>query len=362
MATVKVTNLRKRFGALWAVAGISFEVGPGEFVTLLGGSGCGKTTTLRLIAGLEENDEGEIVLADQVVSNPAAGIFVPPEKRQIGMVFQSYAIWPHMTVFENIAFPLKVRRDPAVKIKKQVDEVLSMVGLQDLGSRMASRLSGGQQQRVAIARALAFNPAILLMDEPLSNLDAKLRERMRFELREMQTRLEITTLYVTHDQAEAMVLSDRIIVMNEGKIEQVGTPWDIYEHPQSEFVADFIGMANLLKADVGDIRDDGSVLKLVENGREIRINRRLPSTEQTLLLIRPENIQLGKSEELPAENTWKMKVALAAYFGDHRQYVLQDGNLTIRAKTGPKTVFRRGDSVAVHVPAESIVIVGKRGV
>ena len=361
MATVKVNNLRKSFGNVCAVAGISFEVEEGEFVTLLGGSGCGKTTTLRLIAGLEENDEGQIVLADQIVSNPAAGKFVPPEKRKLGMVFQSYAIWPHMSVFENIAFPLKVRRLPSDQIRKQVEEVLTMVGLPELGLRMASRLSGGQQQRVAIARALACNPSILLMDEPLSNLDAKLRERMRFELREMQTRFGIATLYVTHDQAEAMVLSDRIIVMNEGRIEQVGTPWDIYEHPQSEFVSDFIGVANLLEAVVEESQAEGCRLKVLGNGRTITVDRRVANATQALLLIRPENVQLGTLQELPAENTWPAKVDLAAYFGDHREYVLRDGDLTIRAKTGPKFVFQRGDSICAHFSPENIVLVPKHG-
>jgi iron(III) transport system ATP-binding protein len=359
MATVKVTNLRKYFGQVCAVAGISFEVQQGEFVTLLGGSGCGKTTTLRLIAGLEENDDGQIVLGDQLVSEPAAGRFVPPEKRQIGMVFQSYAIWPHMTVFENIAFPLKIRKVPALEISKQVEDVLSLVGLQDLGRRMASRLSGGQQQRVAIARALACKPAILLMDEPLSNLDAKLRERMRFELRELQTRLGIATLYVTHDQAEAMVLSDRIIVMNEGRIEQVGTPWEIYEYPQSEFVSDFIGMANLLKAVPTKSGDNGFTVKVLENGRELKIDRPAASGEQLLLLIRPENVQLAAIEELPTDNTWPAAVELDAYFGDHRQYVLRDGRLTIRVKTGPKLVFKNGDVVGIHIPPENIIVVGK---
>jgi iron(III) transport system ATP-binding protein len=362
MATVRVENLRKSFGKVCAVAGISFEVEKGEFVTLLGGSGCGKTTTLRIIAGLEENEVGQIILDDHVVSNPALGKFVPPEKRKIGMVFQSYAIWPHMTVFENIAFPLKVRRVPPDKIREQVCEVLTMVGLPDLGLRMASRLSGGQQQRVAIARALACNPSILLMDEPLSNLDAKLRERMRFELREMQTRLGIATLYVTHDQAEAMVLSDRIIVMNEGHIEQVGTPWEIYEHPKSEFVSDFIGMANLLEAVVaGELGGERSLMKLLGNDRELTINRRISGKDLALLLIRPENVQLGRLQDLPAENTWSLKVELAAYFGDHRQYVLSDGDVTIRAKTGPKTVFNRGDAVGAHISADNVVVVEKQG-
>jgi iron(III) transport system ATP-binding protein len=212
---------------------------------------------------------------------------------------------------------------------------------------------------VAIARALACNPSILLMDEPLSNLDAKLRERMRFELREMQTRFDIATLYVTHDQAEAMVLSDRIIVMNEGHIEQVGTPWEIYEHPQSEFVSDFIGMANLMEAVSEGSEADVGRLKVLGNGRAIVIDRRVHDATQALLLIRPENVQLGILQELPETNTWPVKVELVAYFGDHREYVLRDGDMTIRAKTGPRVVFQRGDRIGAHISPENIVIVPK---
>jgi ABC-type Fe3+/spermidine/putrescine transport system ATPase subunit len=266
-----------------------------------------------------------------------------------------------MTVFENIAFPLKIRRLPSDQIRKQVEAVLTMVGLPELGRRMASRLSGGQQQRVAIARALACNPSILLMDEPLSNLDAKLRERMRFELREIQTRLGIATLYVTHDQAEAMVLSDRIIVMNEGRIEHFGTPWDIYEHPQSELVSDFIGMANLLEAVLEESQGERFRMKVLGNGRAINIDRRVSNATQALLLIRPENVQLGTLQELPGENTWPAKVELAAYFGDHREYVLRDGGMTIRAKTASKVVFHRGDWIAAHISPKNIVVVPKQG-
>ena len=208
-----------------------------------------------------------------------------------------------------------------------------------------------------LARAVAGDSDILLMDEPLSNLDAKLRERMRFELRELQTRLRIATLYVTHDQAEAMVLSDRIIVMNDGRIEQVGTPWEIYNHPRSEFVSDFIGMANLLSAVVAKRDGEGSVAKILANDRELDIAGMRSSGERTLLLIRPDNIQLGDVEQLPRENTWPAKVELNAYFGDHRLYLLRDGDLTIRVKTAPTVVFTPGDAIGAHIPTESIVVV-----
>ncbi len=358
MAVVAAHDLFKLFGDVRAVNGISFDVGEGEFVTLLGESGCGKTTTLRSIAGLEEIDEGRIILGGEVVSDPKAGILVPPEKRGIGMVFQSYAIWPHMTVFGNVAFPLKVRRLPRSEIRERVERVLELVDLGDLAPRLATQLSGGQQQRVAIARALACDPAILLMDEPLSNLDAKLRERMRFELREMQKRLGIPTLYVTHDQAEAMVLSDRIIVMREGRIEQVGTPLEVYEFPKSEFVSDFIGMANLFAARVKASQDEKCCLQLTGNGRELVLPGKPPEAGNVLVMIRPENVRLGASADLPAENTWPTRVDANAYFGDHRQYILRDGDLTIRAKTETRVVFNRGDSVVVHIPPESIVLIG----
>ncbi len=360
MAVVTVRNLQKSFGKVQAVNGISFEIAEGELVTLLGESGCGKTTTLRLIAGLEENDKGEILLRDRVVSDPARSIFLPPEKRNIGMVFQSYAIWPHMTVFENIAFPLRIQRVSSTEIRERVEKILEMMGLENLPSRLATRLSGGQQQRVAIARALTCSPEILLMDEPLSNLDAKLRERMRFELRDLQMRLGIATIYVTHDQAEAMVLSDRIVVMDEGRVEQIGTPQEIYERPQSRFVSDFIGMANLMPGGVRELKDGVWRLRISLNGRELNL-----CTEKTfkpgpvLALVRPENVEVGKVGKLPNENTWPAIVEVAAYFGDHREYILRDGDLTVRAKTAPNVILQRGESVELHIPRESPVIVGE---
>lgn len=359
MAIVTVRNLCKAFGPVRAVNGVSFEVEEGELVTLLGESGCGKTTTLRLIAGLEENDDGLILLREEVVSDPVHGKFLPPERRKIGMVFQSYAIWPHMTVFENVAFPLRIRRLPSAAIKPKVEEVLYMLGLQDLASRLATRLSGGQQQRVAIARALACDPAILLMDEPLSNLDAKLRERMRFELRDMQKQFGIATLYVTHDQAEAMVLSDRVIVMKDGGIEQVGTPQEIYENPQSHFVSDFIGMANFMMGEVIEIKNGKCRVRISGNNRELIMHAgKLSEPGRFLVLVRPESLEVGRVGELPPENTWLALVEVAAYFGDHREYILRDADLTLRVKTGPKVIFNRGEQVAVHIPPDTPIVVG----
>src|SRR5215471_19765246 len=234
-------NVVKRFDGVIAVDGISFSVDRGEIFTLLGPSGCGKTTTLRLVAGLEEPDDGEILIEGASVAAPREGIFLAAEKRRLGMVFQSYAIWPHLSVFENVAFPLRVRRESFDVVQQRVRQALETVGLAGLADRGATQLSGGQQQRVALARALVYEPAILLLDEPLSNLDAKLREQMRFEIRELQKKLELTVLYVTHDQHEAMTLSDRIAVVHRGRFDQVGTPTEVYETPSTSFAAEFLG-------------------------------------------------------------------------------------------------------------------------
>ncbi|WP_089721875.1 ABC transporter ATP-binding protein, partial [Candidatus Entotheonella palauensis] len=241
MARVQVRGLKKHFGPEVAVAGIDFEVPEGHFVTLLGPSGCGKTTTLRCLAGLERPDAGEIDIGEQCVAAPSRNIWVPPEKRNMGMVFQSYAVWPHLTVFDNIAYGLRVRGMGRSEIAKRTQETLDLVGLSGFADRYATQLSGGQQQRVSLARALAYNPRVILFDEPLSNLDAKLREHMRLELTRLQQRLGITAVYVTHDQSEALVMSDTIIVMNHGHILQQGAPEAIYAEPASRFVADFVG-------------------------------------------------------------------------------------------------------------------------
>src|SRR5437773_8359090 len=260
---LQVTMLRKTFtterGGVRAVEDVSFTVEEGQFYTLLGPSGCGKTTTLRCVAGLERTDEGRIVVDGRIVSSHSPNVFVPPHKRDIGMVFQSYAIWPHMTVFENVAFPLRVskQRVSRSEISRRVEEALSLVELGGYGGRMATQLSGGQQQRLALARALVREPKLLLLDEPLSNLDAKLRERMRFELRELQRRLRITTLYVTHDQIEALSMSNVIAVMNAGVIVQEGAPREIYLQPKSKFVANFIGSTNQLAGRVARIDGNG---------------------------------------------------------------------------------------------------------
>src|SRR3954471_6480927 len=250
MPSVTLRAVGRHFAELKAVDDIDLAIEHGEFVTLLGPSGCGKTTTLRMVAGLERNDTGSIVIGGRVVSDAPAGLFVPPDLRKLGMVFQSYAIWPHMTVFDNVAYPLSVRHVAKAEIRERVMTALRLVEMERYADRPAPALSGGQQQRVAIARALVFEPEVLLLDEPLSNLDAKLRTQMGDEFRALQKRLGITSLYVTHDQAEAMALSDRVVVMHGGHILQIGTPEEIYQRPVSRLVAAFFGSPNLLDAKV----------------------------------------------------------------------------------------------------------------
>ena len=252
---LQLKQVTKRFNDQVVVHHVDLTLRRGEFFTLLGPSGCGKTTTLRMVAGLERPDGGEIVLRGRPVASAASGHFDPPEKRNLGMVFQSYAIWPHMTVFENVAYPLELRRQPRATIRARVAEVLDLVGLAGLEQRPATQLSGGQQQRLALCRALVYEPDLILLDEPFSNLDAKLREQMRVELKLLQQRLNVTVLFVTHDQLEALSLSDTIAVMNLGRLEQVGTPRALYDGPGSPFVRDFIGQNVLLDGHVREVLD-----------------------------------------------------------------------------------------------------------
>lgn len=240
MSKVIFEKVSKKYLTSWAVKDIDLTIENGEFVSFLGPSGCGKTTSLRMIAGLEENTHGKIYFDTEVVSDPQTKNFMLPEKRNVGMVFQSYAVWPHMNVFDNVAYPLKLKKLSKDQIKADVEKILSLVELSGLDLRKSSELSGGQQQRVALARGLVMRPRILLLDEPLSNLDAKLREKMRKDIRKIQQDLKLTMVYVTHDQKEAFQMSDKVVVMNKGQIEQIGSPVEIHKNPVSEFVADFI--------------------------------------------------------------------------------------------------------------------------
>ncbi len=290
---VVLRNVSKKFGSVVALKSISLDIQEGEFITLLGPSGCGKTTTLRLIAGFNNPDQGQILLGDEDITN------LPPQKREIGMVFQDYALFPHLTIKENIAFPLRERRTPKEKIDGRVAELLELVRLPGVEGRYPAELSGGQAQRISVARAVAYPPRVLLMDEPLGALDLKLREAMQLELRRIQQELKITTVFVTHDQTEAMNMSDRIAVMRNGEVDQVGTARDIYNFPQSAFVADFVGRINLLDAKL--LSKSGDIAELnILNGRKIRSKLATDDkiTDQTLCVgIRPEKLFIGSPDQ-----------------------------------------------------------------
>src|SRR5262245_13003704 len=336
----------KRFGSVNAVDQVSFSIESGEIFTLLGPSGCGKTTTLRLVAGLEEPDGGEILINGRAVAAPQRGLFVPPEKRQLGMVFQSYAIWPHLTVFENVAFPLRVRGEPTEILRARVQKALDSVGLTGLAERGATQLSGGQQQRVALARALVYEPAILLLDEPLSNLDAKLREQMRFELRALQTRLQLTVLYVTHDQTEAMTLSDRVAVVNAGRFEQMGTPEEVYEKPASSFVGEFLGRTIALEG-ISRVAGGERFVELKEGGR-IGISpdssAALSDGSPVMLMTRPEDIEILPLEKA-ASNQIVARIERVDYLGDRFEYHVRVAGSPIVIAATKKDRFSVGSQI-----------------
>ncbi len=326
MADIRLKGVTKRFGETVAVDAIDLVLQAGSFTTFLGPSGCGKTTTLRMIAGLEQPSEGEIWLGPDLVSSPS--VFVLPEKRQIGMVFQSYAVWPHMTVFDNVAFPLKIRRGVSrSETREQTRRALETVQLGALAERYPAELSGGQQQRVALARAIVLEPKLLLLDEPLSNLDSKLREQMRIELRELQQRLKVTTLYVTHDQVEAMALSDVVMVMNEGRIVQTGTPREIHEQPQTRFVADFVGWTNFLPASVID-RDTVTVLGQVLRSK---VPENLAEGTHVQISIRPKHVTVLPNGAAGEQNVMSAELKTTLYMGDHELCELAIGDHTVLA-------------------------------
>lgn len=357
MSYVKVEGLIKRFGEeVLAVDDVSFEVEKGKFVTLLGPSGCGKTTTLRCIAGLEHPNEGEIYIDGQCVSSSRRGIMVPPENRHLGMVFQSYAVWPHMTVFSNVAYGLKVKKISKAEIKEKVQGALELVGLGGLGDRYATKLSGGQQQRVALARALVYNPKVLLFDEPLSNLDAKLRERMRLELTNLVHEIGFTSIYVTHDQAEAMVMSDEIIVMDEGRIQQKGDAHTIYMWPANRFVANFIGIANLLEGHLVE-KSEEEGLCVVEVSDGVKSHRLLCSApdevnsgEKVTVSMRPENLNIFKRRpEGGKNNVLEGRVKSAIYMGNYLDCRVSVGEMELRIQSDYNISFEKDELVYLEV-------------
>jgi iron(III) transport system ATP-binding protein len=354
----------ERLGRVRAVDDISIDVEEGELFTLLGPSGCGKTTTLRCIAGLETPDQGEIALKDRLLFSSEKRVRVPANERGLGMVFQSYAIWPHMDVFKNVAFPLRVlpRRQRLSKpqLRERVERALAVVQLGHLASRQATDLSGGQQQRLALARALVMEPPLLLLDEPLSNLDAKLREEMRFELKRLQRELGITGLYVTHDQVEALAMSNRVAVMRDGKIEQVGHPRDVYEQPSSRFVADFIGTSNFIEG-VVQSRDHGAYAVHTPDGDlHVRSDADFPVGANVVVAARPEHIEISQGANGTAPNRWRGRVEARAFLGESVDHVISVGSREIRARCNPKVSIPAPTEVVVtfHEEAFSLIPAG----
>ena len=358
---VQVTGLAKAFqtldGRVDALEDLGFEVNPGEFYTLLGPSGCGKSTTLRCIAGLERPDQGEIRIGDQVVSS--GSLFIAPNERPIGMVFQSYAIWPHMTVFKNVAFPLKQQKVPKREREKLVMEALALVHMEDLADRPSPYLSGGQQQRVALARALVSKPQVLLLDEPLSNLDAKLREELRLEIKELLKRLGITALYVTHDQAEALAMSDRIAVMFRGRILQEASPKELYLKPNAKFVAQFIGQVNFFEGRVSAGSSNGMGVVTTEQG-ELRcvVPASTVTGTKTLVTVRPESFQVSAEPDTDSAgyNILEGKVEKSVFLGDFIDCQILVGAQMVRAKLPPTSDLTPGERVFLKFDPSACIL------
>jgi iron(III) transport system ATP-binding protein len=358
---ITVSNLVKIFPdrkeRVYAVNDVTFTVEDGQFYTLLGPSGCGKTTTLRCIAGLEKPDAGDIEVGGVVVCSTGNRTYVPAHKRDIGMVFQSYAIWPHMTVFENAAFPLRVgqKKYSGDEVKRKVMDALRIVELDGLEGRMATQLSGGQQQRLALARALVREPRVLLLDEPLSNLDAKLREQMRVELRELQRRVNITTLYVTHDQVEALTMSNMIAVMSQGKIVQEGPPRQIYSDPKTRFVADFIGSTNFIRGTWAGDGANGHVESPV-GALQAQLGPGIGKGDAVVVSVRPEDVHLHKQAPSQRPNLLEGTVESVMFVGEFLDCRLNVGGQEVRTRQHPNLQLRRGDKVLIELPPEACAV------
>lgn len=353
---VSIEGLTAKYGETVAVRDLSIEIPDGELLVLLGPSGCGKTTTMRSIVGLQVPHQGRIRIGNREVFDSEIGINLPPNKRDVGMVFQSYAIWPHMTVAENIAFPLRMRRCPREEIGKRVSDSLSMVGLEGFEERSASLLSGGQMQRVALARSVVGRPKTLLLDEPLSNLDAKLRDKLRFELREIQQSLGITTVYVTHDQDEALALADRVAIMQKGEIVQLGPPDDLYRYPNSVFTAKFLGVDNVHLGRVTSASDIRSIVSLESEQATLEVEQPSKVGERVYACIRSEDVVLYDGEPPDRTNAFKGTVASATYLGDRARYHVELVAGSAAYVTAPaKTLKHRvGDHVYAYYPPAEI--------
>ena len=358
MAFIEIHGLFKRYKKVVAVNHIQLDVKEGEMLTLLGPSGCGKTTTLRCIAGLERPEGGDIRIDGK--SMLAEG-FVQPSKRGIGMVFQNYAVWPHMRVFNNVAYGLKIQNVPRDTMRDRAYQVLELVGLKGLEERYPNQLSGGQQQRVALARALIRNPKVLLLDEPLSNLDAKLREKMRFEIKSLVQRMGITSVYVTHDQAEAMVISDRVVIMDSGNVVQIGRPEEIYERPANRFVADFIGAMNFMPADVIDAPAgaDTAVVQTAFNA-SLRCQKNpqaapAPGT-RVFASIRPEDVEIHAAPPADKENLFEGILTHTAYLGNFAYFFVNIMDIAIRVQASQRLTHKEGDKLFLRLNPEKCLM------
>ncbi len=337
MSVITINQVSKSFGDVTVLKEFTQEFHDGEFITFLGPSGCGKTTMLRIIAGFEKPTTGEVKIDGKVVNSGT--VFIPPEKRGIGMVFQSYAVWPHMNVFDNVAYPLKIQKFSKAQIREKVTAILDIVHLSQYANRMPAQLSGGQQQRVALGRALVAEPKLLLLDEPLSNLDAKLRESMRYEIKEIQKKLKITVVYVTHDQIEAMTMSDRVFVINKGVVQQVGTPMEIYKNPSNEFIADFVGKVNFVK---GTATDGWITLKGIKQS----LAYKGPLKGDVIVAIRPENIKFAKQE-----GQLSGKIKSMFYLGDVNDCKIDINGTDIRVISDAHTydTLQIGQSISLNI-------------
>jgi iron(III) transport system ATP-binding protein len=358
MAFIEIRNLFKRFKNVVAVNHIQLEVNQGEMLTLLGPSGCGKTTTLRCIAGLEKPEEGDIVIDGKPMLSEG---FVHPAKRGIGMVFQNYAVWPHMKVYKNIVYGLKIQKLPKPDIQERAREVLELVGLNGLEERYPAQLSGGQQQRVALARALVGHPKVLLLDEPLSNLDAKLRERMRFEIKSLVKRMGITSLYVTHDQAEAMVMSDRIAVMDSGDVVQIGTAQEIYEKPTNRFVADFIGTMNFIPGEVVQVLQDkkGVYVRTDFTEKMLCMTPDIAVTmpgKKIYASIRPEDVKVFTEPSQAGENLFKGSIVHKAYLGNFLYFFVSVDGTMIRVQVSHHLPQQEGEELYLFLDPQKCMI------
>ena len=340
---VTKTFTTKELGSVTAVEDFNLTVKKGECFSFLGPSGCGKTTTLRMIAGFEDLSSGSIYLGGKLVSDKAKNIYIPPEKRELGMVFQAFAVWPHLNVYENIAFPLKVKKYPKNEIREKVLQAMHYCNLDGLEKTFPSDLSGGQQQRIALARAIVVNPEAMLLDEPLSNLDPHLRETMRFEIKRLQKEFGFTIIFVTHDQSEAMALSDRMLIMDMGKIQQIGTPWELYNNPVNRFVHSFLGQSNFINVDVVD----GKVYPKGERSQQIWIDNKPKKNGEQVLACRPNMVELTK------DDGFRCNIIKRTFKTDFVEYLIKIGEDTAIIQAPHRIIFKNGEQccVKIHNPA-----------